>query len=107
LIVSNPPYIDGDDPHLSQGDVRFEPKSALVADNAGLADLETLVTEARRFLEDNGWLMLEHGWQQGEAVRELFTRAGYQAVETCRDYGGNERLTLGHYRDTQDRNTQE
>ncbi|EGT5204958.1 TPA: peptide chain release factor N(5)-glutamine methyltransferase [Cronobacter sakazakii] len=98
LIVSNPPYIDGDDPHLSQGDVRFEPKSALVADNAGLADLETLVTEARRFLEDNGWLMLEHGWQQGEAVRELFTRAGYQAVETCRDYGGNERLTLGHYR---------
>ncbi|EGT5721699.1 peptide chain release factor N(5)-glutamine methyltransferase [Cronobacter sakazakii] len=107
LIVSNPPYIDGDDPHLSQGDVRFEPKSALVADNAGLADLETLVTEARRFLEDNGWLMLEHGWQQGEAVRELFTRAGYQAVETCRDYGGNERQTLGHYRDTQDRNTQE
>ncbi|EGT4509008.1 peptide chain release factor N(5)-glutamine methyltransferase [Cronobacter sakazakii] len=107
LIVSNPPYIDGDDPHLSQGDVRFEPKSALVADNAGLADLETLVTEARRFLEDNGWLMLEHGWQQGEAVRELFTRAGYQGVETCRDYGGNERLTLGHYRDTQDRNTQE
>ncbi|ELY4218865.1 peptide chain release factor N(5)-glutamine methyltransferase [Cronobacter sakazakii] len=107
LIVSNPPYIDGDDPHLSQGDVRFEPKSALVADNAGLADLETLVTEARRFLEDNGWLMLEHGWQQGEAVRELFTRAGYQAVETSRDYGGNERLTLGHYRDTQDRNTQE
>ncbi|NCH33484.1 peptide chain release factor N(5)-glutamine methyltransferase [Cronobacter sakazakii] len=107
LIVSNPPYIDGDDPHLSQGDVRFEPISALVADNAGLADLETLVTEARRFLEDNGWLMLEHGWQQGEAVRELFTRAGYQAVETCRDYGGNERLTLGHYRDTQDRNTQE
>ncbi|EIZ8954773.1 peptide chain release factor N(5)-glutamine methyltransferase [Cronobacter sakazakii] len=107
LIVSNPPYIDGDDPHLSQGDVRFEPKSALVADNAGLADLETLVTEARRFLEDNGWLMLEHGWQQGEAVRALFTRAGYQGVETCRDYGGNERLTLGHYRDTQDRNTQE
>ncbi|ELY4720664.1 peptide chain release factor N(5)-glutamine methyltransferase [Cronobacter sakazakii] len=107
LIVSNPPYIDGDDPHLSQGDVRFEPISALVADDAGLADLETLVTEARRFLEDNGWLMLEHGWQQGEAVRELFTRAGYQAVETCRDYGGNERLTLGHYRDTQDRNTQE
>ncbi|EJK9926466.1 peptide chain release factor N(5)-glutamine methyltransferase [Cronobacter sakazakii] len=107
FIVSNPPYIDGDDPHLSQGDVRFEPKSALVADNAGLADLETLVTEARRFLEDNGWLMLEHGWQQGEAVRELLTRAGYQGVETCRDYGGNERLTLGHYRDTQDRNTQE
>ncbi|ELY4777214.1 peptide chain release factor N(5)-glutamine methyltransferase [Cronobacter turicensis] len=102
LIVSNPPYIDGDDPHLTQGDVRFEPKSALVAENAGLADLKTLIVGARHFLEDNGGLLLEHGWQQGGAVRELFERAGYQGVETCRDYGGNERLTLGHYRNTQE-----
>ncbi|ELQ6148457.1 peptide chain release factor N(5)-glutamine methyltransferase [Cronobacter turicensis] len=102
LIVSNPPYIDGDDPHLTQGDVRFEPKSALVAGNAGLADLKTLIVGARHFLEDNGGLLLEHGWQQGGAVRELFERAGYQGVETCRDYGGNERLTLGHYRNTQE-----
>ncbi|ELY3982914.1 peptide chain release factor N(5)-glutamine methyltransferase [Cronobacter muytjensii] len=102
LIVSNPPYIDGDDPHLTQGDVRFEPKSALVAQNAGLADLDAIIAGARRFLENDGWLLLEHGWRQGEAVRALFTRAGYQGVETCRDYGGNERLTLGHYRNTQE-----
>ncbi|EOU9536394.1 peptide chain release factor N(5)-glutamine methyltransferase [Cronobacter dublinensis] len=102
LIVSNPPYIDGDDPHLTQGDVRFEPKSALVAPNAGLADLDTIITGARRFLENDGWLLVEHGWRQGGAVRELFTRAGYHGVETCRDYGGNERLTLGQYRNTQE-----
>ncbi|ELQ6131599.1 peptide chain release factor N(5)-glutamine methyltransferase [Cronobacter dublinensis] len=102
LIVSNPPYIDGDDPHLTQGDVRFEPKSALVAPNAGLADLDAIITGARRFLENDGWLLVEHGWRQGGAVRELFTRAGYHGVETCRDYGGNERLTLGQYRNTQE-----
>ncbi|ELY2738977.1 peptide chain release factor N(5)-glutamine methyltransferase [Cronobacter dublinensis] len=102
LIVSNPPYIDGDDPHLTQGDVRFEPKSALVAPDAGLADLDTIITGARRFLENDGWLLVEHGWRQGGAVRELFTRAGYHDVETCRDYGGNERLTLGQYRNTQE-----
>ncbi|EPR9025756.1 peptide chain release factor N(5)-glutamine methyltransferase [Cronobacter dublinensis] len=102
LIVSNPPYIDGDDPHLTQGDVRFEPKSALVAPDAGLADLDAIITGARRFLENDGWLLVEHGWRQGVAVRELFTRAGYHGVETCRDYGGNERLTLGQYRNTQE-----
>lgn len=98
LIVSNPPYIDEDDPHLAQGDVRFEPRSALVADEKGLADLRTLIFEARRFLAPQGWLLLEHGWRQGEAVRELFNEAGYHTVETCRDYGGNERLTLGQFR---------
>jgi release factor glutamine methyltransferase len=97
LIVSNPPYIDDADPHLTQGDVRFEPRSALVADENGLADLRTLIFEARRFLVNQGWLLLEHGWRQGEAVRELFSEAGYHAVETCRDYGGNERLTLGQF----------
>ncbi|EOC1565508.1 peptide chain release factor N(5)-glutamine methyltransferase [Cronobacter dublinensis] len=102
LIVSNPPYIDGDDPHLTQGDVRFEPKSALVAPDAGLADLDAIITGARRFLENDGWLLVEHGWRQGGAVRELFTHAGYHGVETCRDYGGNERLTLGQYRNTQE-----
>ncbi|EPE1851527.1 peptide chain release factor N(5)-glutamine methyltransferase [Cronobacter dublinensis] len=102
LIVSNPPYIDGDDPHLTQGDVRFEPKSALVAPDAGLADLDAIITGARRFLENDGWLLVEHGWRQGGAVRELFTRAGYHGVKTCRDYGGNERLTLGQYRNTQE-----
>ncbi len=95
LIVSNPPYIDSEDEHLQQGDVRFEPLSALVASDAGLADIGYLIREARAFLEPGGWLVLEHGWQQGEAVRALFHQAGFLAVETGLDYGGNERLTMG------------
>ena len=95
LLVSNPPYIDEQDPHLAQGDVRYEPLSALVAADKGLADLHTIITDAPRYLQPQGWLLLEHGWQQGAAVREMFTRYGWQQVETCRDYGGNERLTLG------------
>lgn len=95
LIVSNPPYIDSEDEHLRQGDVRFEPLSALVAPDAGLADIGYLIREARTFLEPGGWLVLEHGWQQGEAVRALFHQAGFLAVETGLDYGGNERLTMG------------
>ncbi len=95
LIVSNPPYIDAADPHLCQGDVRFEPRSALVATDNGLADLRLLIEEGRTFLAPGGWLLLEHGWQQGAPVRALFDKAGYTQVETCRDYGGNERLTAG------------
>jgi len=95
LIVSNPPYIDSQDEHLTQGDVRFEPLSALVAPDAGFADIDFLIQEARAYLEPGGWLVLEHGWRQGEAVRALFTQAGFNAVETGLDYGGNERLTMG------------
>jgi release factor glutamine methyltransferase len=97
LIVSNPPYIDQHDPHLEQGDVRFEPLTALVAANEGLADLDHIVTTSRQHLLSGGWLLVEHGWTQGNAVRALFTNAGYRAVATCRDYGGNERLTLGQW----------
>ncbi|NIG77483.1 peptide chain release factor N(5)-glutamine methyltransferase [Klebsiella sp. Ap-873] len=97
LIVSNPPYIDEADPHLSEGDVRFEPKSALVAENHGLADLETLVDDSRRFLEPGGWLVLEHGWKQGESVQRLLRDAGFTEVATYKDYGDNDRLTSGRY----------
>lgn len=97
IIVSNPPYIDREDPHLAQGDVRFEPLSALVADNQGLADLHTLIASSRQHLEPGGWLLLEHGWQQAQQVRQLFSRAGFVEIQTCRDYGGNDRLTLGRY----------
>lgn len=97
LIVSNPPYIDEHDPHLAQGDVRFEPLTALVAANEGLADLDHIVTTSRQHLLPGGWLLVEHGWTQGNAVRALFTNAGYREVATCRDYGGNERLTLGQW----------
>ncbi|MDL4618795.1 peptide chain release factor N(5)-glutamine methyltransferase [Citrobacter amalonaticus] len=95
MIVSNPPYIDEQDPHLAQGDVRFEPLSALVAGDCGMADIEHIIEQSRTRLEAGGFLLIEHGWQQGAAVRDAFIRAGYQAVETCRDYGDNERLTLG------------
>lgn len=95
LIVSNPPYIDSNDEHLSQGDVRFEPRSALVAEESGLADLRALIEQAPDWLLAGGWLLLEHGWQQGEAVRQMMMQQGYQAVATANDYGGNPRVTYG------------
>ncbi|MTD26169.1 peptide chain release factor N(5)-glutamine methyltransferase [Erwinia sorbitola] len=95
LIVSNPPYIDADDHHLSEGDVRFEPASALVADDHGLADIKIIAAEAGRYLLKDGWLLLEHGWQQGEQVRQILRENSFHAVETCQDYGGNDRVTVG------------
>lgn len=95
IIVSNPPYIAEDDPHLAAGDVRFEPRSALVADDAGLADLCYLVQRARQHLQPGGWLLLEHGWGQAAAVREALVAAGYDEVASRRDLGGHERVSLG------------
>ena len=102
LIVSNPPYIDALDPHLSEGDVRFEPRSALVADAAGLADLAHIIQLAPAHLLPGGWLLLEHGWQQGASVRELLQRRGFQAVGTVRDYGDQERVSLGQWYSSQE-----
>lgn len=95
VIVSNPPYIDPTDEHLSQGDVRFEPLSALIADNKGLADLEFIIGHAPRYLVDGGWLLVEHGYDQGAAVRDLFVANKFDELNTFRDYGGNERVTAG------------
>ena len=97
LIVSNPPYIDEQDPHLLQGDVRFEPASALVAPGEGLADLAQIIQIAPVHLYSEGWLLLEHGWQQGAAVRELLLGRGFSHVMTAPDYAGNERVTLGQW----------
>ena len=97
LIVSNPPYIDHQDHHLDQGDVRFEPASALVADEHGLADIRKISEDARAFLTNKGWLYFEHGYNQGAAVRDLMSSYGYQQVETFCDYGGNERVTCGQW----------
>ncbi|QIF94258.1 peptide chain release factor N(5)-glutamine methyltransferase [Proteus vulgaris] len=97
MIISNPPYIDENDEHIHQGDVRFEPLTALVAGNNGFADIEIIIETARQFLTDKGWVLLEHGWQQGEGVRKIFTDKGYCCVETFRDYGGNERVTVGRW----------
>ena len=98
LIVSNPPYIDAQDEHLSQGDVRFEPLSALVANDAGYADLRHIIELAPIYLNSNGVLLLEHGWQQGEKVRSIFQENHWEMVETVRDYGDNERVTLGFWK---------
>lgn len=95
LIVSNPPYIDSEDPHLNQGDVRFEPISALVADESGLADLRLIIESATEYLLPDGWLVLEHGWQQSAAVQALMQASGYREVRTEKDLGGNDRVTLG------------
>ncbi len=94
LIVSNPPYIDAADPHLQQGDVRFEPASALVAAENGLADLQCIIAAAPDYLCAGGYLVVEHGYQQAAAVRELFAAAGFCPARSLRDYGGNERLSL-------------
>lgn len=95
LIVSNPPYIDAADPHLGKGDVRFEPRSALVAGREGLADIEVIAAAAIDYLAPGGWLIVEHGWQQAPAVRVIFEDAGLVSIESRRDYGDRERLTLG------------
>ena len=98
IIVSNPPYIDETDEHLFQGDVRFEPRSALVATENGLADLRHLIEHAPGHLKDNGYLLLEHGWKQGGEVRSIFWQNHWQGVATIRDYGDNERVTLGYWK---------
>ncbi|ALZ76082.1 peptide chain release factor N(5)-glutamine methyltransferase [Rheinheimera sp. F8] len=95
LIISNPPYIDGSDPHLQQGDVRYEPLSALVAADDGLADIRLICAKAPAHLQPGGWLWLEHGHQQHNAVQQILTDAGFIAVQSRRDYGGNWRISGG------------
>ena len=97
LIVSNPPYIAADDPHLAEGDVRFEPASALVSGADGLDDIRLIVASAPTHLNDAGWLLLEHGWQQAEAVRELLEQRGFHAVQSWRDLGGHQRVSGGQW----------
>ncbi|QXG48531.1 peptide chain release factor N(5)-glutamine methyltransferase [Pseudomonas viridiflava] len=95
LIISNPPYIAETDPHLSMGDVRFEPGSALTSGPDGLDDLRTIISEAPAHLIPGGWLLLEHGYDQGPAVRELLIRHGFERIQTRRDLGEHERITFG------------
>ncbi|MDN6179978.1 MAG: peptide chain release factor N(5)-glutamine methyltransferase [Halomonas subglaciescola] len=95
LIVANPPYIAESDPHLARGDVRFEPRSALVAGDDGRADLRYLIDHAGAFLAAGGWLALEHGHTQATDVRGMLERAGYTQVASVCDLGGHERVSLG------------
>lgn len=93
VIVSNPPYIDKLDENLSQGDVRFEPESALVADEHGLGDIKHIAQQALKYLNSQGSLFFEHGFEQGEAVRNILTALGYHNAQTVRDFNGHERIT--------------
>ncbi len=99
LVVSNPPYVASGDPHLERGDVAQEPRRALVSGDDGLDDIRAIVAGAAAHLEPGGWLMLEHGADQGAAVRELFEAAGFSRVETAADLGGLERVTSGRHGD--------
>lgn len=95
LIVSNPPYIEADDPHLQQGDLRFEPLSALASGTDGLQDIRQIIAQASAHLNAGGWLMLEHGYDQAEAVQQLLNAAGFKNVQSLKDLGDHLRVTLG------------
>ena len=94
-ILSNPPYLSDQDPHLNQGDLRFEPKSALVSGHSGLEALDWIIQNAQSYLKDHGLLLLEHGWDQGASVRELLHNYGYQSVQSWPDLQGHERISGG------------
>lgn len=98
LILSNPPYIAADDRHLGEGDVRFEPLSALVAGADGLDDIRQIIAQAPAHLQAGGWLLLEHGYDQAEAVRGLLVAAGFTAVDSRRDLGAHQRISLGQWK---------
>lgn len=97
LIASNPPYIEAADPHLQQGDLRFEPAGALASGRDGLDAIRVLAAQAPAHLHAGGWLLIEHGWEQGAAVRALLAAAGFGEVATERDWEQRDRVSLGRW----------
>ncbi len=97
IIVSNPPYIRDTDPHLKEGDVRFEPQQALASGKDGLDDIRHIIDGAPGYLENNGWLLLEHGYDQGDAVKALMDARGFSHTSTKQDLSGHDRVTLGQW----------
>ncbi|WP_076924830.1 peptide chain release factor N(5)-glutamine methyltransferase [Pseudoalteromonas sp. EB27] len=97
LIVTNPPYIESSDIHLNQGDVRFEPLSALVADDFGMSDIKQIITQSRDYLLSSGYLLIEHGFEQGEAVRHFFKKMAFVNIKTVKDFGNNDRVTFAQW----------
>lgn len=97
VIVSNPPYIPGDDPHMAHGDLRFEPREALVSGTDGLRDIAVIIRDARKHLSPGGWLWLEHGHDQQQAVVDLLREAGYSNVRAHRDIAGQPRNSGGRW----------
>ena len=97
LIVSNPPYIESEDPHLGQGDLRYEPMSALASGADGLDDIRRIARAAPAHLVQGGWLMFEHGWNQGNAARLLLCSMGFVEVFTAQDVEQRDRVTAGKF----------
>ena len=95
VIVSNPPYIAQDDEHLKQGDLRFEPLSALASGVDGLDDIRKIIQDAPEYLNPNGWLMLEHGYDQANVVAALLNARGFSKVAHAKDIAGTLRVTFG------------
>lgn len=95
LVVSNPPYVAPGDPHLAQGDLRFEPRSALVAGDNGFAAFDAVIAGSPGHLVQGGWLLFEHGATQGQGVRARLLTAGFESIASHRDLAGRERVTLG------------
>ncbi len=93
-IVSNPPYIEEADPHLQQGDVRFEPITALTSGTDGLDDIRMIIQQAVQHLNPGAWIAIEHGYNQAQAIAQLFVDHDYHNIRLCTDYGGNPRITL-------------
>lgn len=97
MIVSNPPYIEETSPYLNEGDVRFEPKTALTSGCDGLDDIKHIINNAPQFLNKGALLAFEHGFDQGTVVNTLLADAGFVDVKTIKDYGDNDRVTLGQW----------
>lgn len=97
LVISNPPYLDADDPHLGEGDLRFEPRDALVARGGALAAIETIANSAPAQLRAGGWLLFEHGCEQGEAVAAILREVGFSGVQTWQDMAGLDRVSGGRW----------
>ncbi|MSP28727.1 MAG: peptide chain release factor N(5)-glutamine methyltransferase [Methylococcales bacterium] len=95
VVISNPPYIDPEDEHLQQGDVRFEPQSALIADNKGLSDIKIIADKARGYLKPAGHLLIEHGYNQAAQVQAIFNALAYDKVQSYRDLSRQPRVTYG------------
>lgn len=97
IIISNPPYIAKTDPHLSMGDVRFEPPAALAAGIKGLDDIEVITSMAPQYLHNDGWLILEHGYDQKTPVFDCYKTAGFEQISQQSDLSGQPRMTAGCY----------
>ena len=94
-IVSNPPYIEANDPHLEQGDIRFEPKNALISGSDGLESLTNIISNAKKHLKEGGHILVEHGYNQGPQVEQLLTDCEFEDISCYQDLAGNDRVSYG------------